>query len=79
MTMTLTERPIPEHLDPGFRDKLASVGSANGISAEAVYAYWHQYSTDCRNFDQSAIWSEFLSWYREQLPVVPEGMHRLNG
>jgi hypothetical protein len=56
---------------------LRKVAEANSFTVENVYAMWHQYAEDCRCGDQSAIFSEFLSWYRDDLPNVPEGMHRL--
>ncbi len=32
-----------------------------------VYGWWREYCDDCRMYDQSAIWSEFLNWYAEKL------------
>lgn len=74
---TLPERAMPTHLCPQFVANVKEVAAANGLTPEAVYAMWHKYSCDCRDYDQSAIFSEFLSWYRATLPVLPEGMHRL--
>lgn len=62
---------------PDFRKDMAAIGAANGKSAEEVYVLWRKYSTDCRNYDQSAILAEFLKWYAKELPQVPNGYHRL--
>jgi len=77
MTATIQERPIPEHMADSFRADLVAVAKVNDMTPEAVYALWHKYSRDCSDYDQSAIWSEFLSWYRKQLPNLPQGMTRL--
>ncbi len=73
--MTIEERFA--QTAPAFQADLASIADANVMKALDVYALWRKYAADCRAYDQSAILSEFLSWYRQQLPNVPEGMHRL--
>jgi hypothetical protein len=62
---------------PSFQKNITAVASVNGKTPDEVYALWRKYSSDCRDFDQSAILAEFLDWYRTDLPVLPAGMERL--
>lgn len=65
------------HCAPKFQNDLAAIGVANGKTAEDVYQLWRKYAQDCRDYDQSAILSEFLKWYEPQLPNLPAGYNRL--
>lgn len=50
-----------------FKATLAKIAAVAGITAEAVYQFWREYSKSCETSDQSAVLGEFVSWYREKL------------
>jgi len=60
----------------GFQDEVRALAAKHGKAAEQVYGWWREYSHSCSAGDQSAIWSEFLTWHKDRLgePVaaVPE-------
>lgn len=55
---------------PGFQADLQAIGDRYGKPVDVVYFLWRHYCRQC--FDQSALVSEFESWYKKQLaePVV---------
>lgn len=63
-----------------FRDKVTAKAASCGKTPDEVYAMWREYSNLCRDYDQSAVWPEFLNWYADKLvpvaPVLTEGTCR---
>jgi hypothetical protein len=55
-----------------FQDDIKATAVKHGKTIEEVFGWWREYDQACRSGDQSAIWSEFLDWYKEKLgvPVV---------
>lgn len=74
-TMTMEERFAECH--PVFKAELTTLAEANGKTGLEAFTLWRKYSQECQYADQSAIFSEFLSWYRADFPNLPEGMYRL--
>ena len=72
-------RLIPETVCSEFRANLASAGDACGKTPEQVYALWHEYSEACCGYDQSAIWSEFVDWYKAKLMPPVAGVKIRHG
>jgi hypothetical protein len=56
-----------EKLHEPFKAWLSEVASEYGKPVEQVFAWWREYTRDCRNYDQSPVQSEFLDWYRDKL------------
>ncbi len=52
---------------PTFQANITKLATIASKTPDAVYELWQRYSNDCRNFDQSAILSEFIEWYRDDL------------
>lgn len=50
-----------------FQQDVRELSEKCGKSVEAIVDMWREYGRDCRNFDQSALWSEFLEWYKHKL------------
>lgn len=61
----------------GFQDNITALAEKHGKEVEQVYRWWREYERSCRSGDQSAVWPEFLRWYRVQLgePVAMVGAH----
>jgi hypothetical protein len=79
-TKPLTDADLEQRFaecDVRFQENVTAVAEANSLTALDVYKLWRKYAEDCRDFDQSAIFAEFLGWYRKQLPSLPEGTPRL--
>ncbi len=45
-----------------FKQKILFTAMDNGLRTNAVYQLWVKYTEDCKNFDQSPIYSEFKEW-----------------
>ncbi len=54
-----------------FQAVITAKAAECGKTPEQVYGLWREYSDTCRDYDQSAIWSEFLNWYAEKLQPLP--------
>lgn len=50
-----------------FQAAVADLAAKYSKTTEQVYQWWREYSNDCRNFDQSALLSEFEDWYKPKL------------
>ena len=46
---------------------LECVAKTYDIPLADVETMWQQYCTDCRNYDQSPLIHEFVSWYKMRL------------
>lgn len=49
-------------LSDEFKEKILFTAIDNGLTTDAVYQLWLKYCNDCKNFDQSPIYTEFKRW-----------------
>ena len=59
---------------PNFQKKIRRIAAVANMAAEDVYSLWRKYSEECRNADQSAVFSEFLDWYSTPLGGDKKGL-----
>ncbi len=52
---------------PSFRTYITNLATQHGKETLTVFGWWREYCQDCRNYDQSAILSEFVEWYAVKL------------
>ena len=50
-----------------FQSDICELARNNNKLTMQVYKWWREYSTDCQNYDQSAILWEFKQWYKDKL------------
>lgn len=50
-----------------FQEKIRGTAAKHGKTWEQVYGWWREYSESCQSSDQSAVYPEFLDWYKAKL------------
>lgn len=53
--------------DLGFQGKIYAIAAAAGMTGEAVYELWRNYSRQCDLYDQSPVLPEFIEWYAAEM------------
>ena len=48
---------------PQFQADLTEWAKSVGITVEAAYLLWREYTATCDMFDQSPVFPEFVDWY----------------
>jgi len=70
-TQTFKERINDTHktvLTESFICKIKATASATGKSEDEIWQMWNNYSSICKNYGQSALFSEFCNW--NKLPII---------
>lgn len=73
MVETFVPRPKPTletlfaECDKRHRIAVTNLATMCEKPVMTVYGWWREYCETCSTFDQSAVWPEFLTWYKDKI------------